>query len=360
MRGREELGRLSEFEISAVSTRADIGPRRSPGQERHGEGGAAERGRVPLLQRLRHALRPGGHGRALLRVPHDRGVLALVPDPHRRLPHLPGEDGSRDRQGGLRRSLRCGVRGWTHRHVWPARVLRAVPRDRLRLREPPDGGRGHLLTTSTTGRPARAEAGRLLLRPQGAGERGEHRVLPAAPGDPLATRSSSTPGRAPRASSRASSPGRLRLHEAQGGPGGEGASSSSRTSARTTRSSTTPASTSRRGRRALRAGAHRRAPRRVRAGRGRVQRARDRRRPAVQAHQCSAPRPGARVPDRRRRVRPAGQRLRDRARRRPSTYHCTFTVLQSRQQFRPARVTPRPIVQGPQTAVVVGPGGEEI
>jgi type VI secretion system secreted protein VgrG len=41
-------------------------------------------------------------------------------------------------------------------------------------------------------------------------------------------------------------------------------------------------------------------------------------------------------------------------------YACTLTALQSRQQFRPARLTPRPHVQGPQTAVVVGPGGEEI
>ena len=30
------------------------------------------------------------------------------------------------------------------------------------------------------------------------------------------------------------------------------------------------------------------------------------------------------------------------------------------QQFRPRRATPKPFVQGPQTAVVVGPGGEEI
>src|SRR5437879_1988123 len=41
-------------------------------------------------------------------------------------------------------------------------------------------------------------------------------------------------------------------------------------------------------------------------------------------------------------------------------YRCMMTVLQSRQQFRPARTTPRPTVGGPQTAVVVGPGGEEI
>jgi type VI secretion system secreted protein VgrG len=44
----------------------------------------------------------------------------------------------------------------------------------------------------------------------------------------------------------------------------------------------------------------------------------------------------------------------------PVTYRCGFTVLQSKQQFRPARITPRPIVRGTQTAMVVGPDGEEI
>ena len=34
--------------------------------------------------------------------------------------------------------------------------------------------------------------------------------------------------------------------------------------------------------------------------------------------------------------------------------------MQSRQQFRPARITPEPKVQGPQNALVVGPAGEEI
>jgi len=43
-----------------------------------------------------------------------------------------------------------------------------------------------------------------------------------------------------------------------------------------------------------------------------------------------------------------------------AAYGCTMTVLQSKQQFRPARSTPRPTMGGPQTAVVVGPGGEEI
>lgn len=45
---------------------------------------------------------------------------------------------------------------------------------------------------------------------------------------------------------------------------------------------------------------------------------------------------------------------------RGSSYDCSFTVLNSRDPFRPARTTPKPIVQGPQTAVVVGPSGDEI
>jgi type VI secretion system secreted protein VgrG len=41
-------------------------------------------------------------------------------------------------------------------------------------------------------------------------------------------------------------------------------------------------------------------------------------------------------------------------------FECNFTAIPSEQQFRPARRTPKPFVQGPQTAVVVGPAGEEI
>jgi type VI secretion system secreted protein VgrG len=39
---------------------------------------------------------------------------------------------------------------------------------------------------------------------------------------------------------------------------------------------------------------------------------------------------------------------------------CSFTAQPASQQFRPPRQTPRPFVQGPQTAVVTGPSGEEI
>jgi type VI secretion system secreted protein VgrG len=43
-----------------------------------------------------------------------------------------------------------------------------------------------------------------------------------------------------------------------------------------------------------------------------------------------------------------------------ASYGCTFSALSTQQQFRPARTTSKPHVQGPQTAVVVGPTGDEI
>jgi type VI secretion system secreted protein VgrG len=44
----------------------------------------------------------------------------------------------------------------------------------------------------------------------------------------------------------------------------------------------------------------------------------------------------------------------------PAVFECDFGTTPSSQQYRPARLTPKPNVQGPQTAVVVGPAGEEI
>jgi type VI secretion system secreted protein VgrG len=42
------------------------------------------------------------------------------------------------------------------------------------------------------------------------------------------------------------------------------------------------------------------------------------------------------------------------------TLHAGVDAVPFRQQFRPPRVTPKPLIQGPQTATVVGPAGEEI
>ena len=41
-------------------------------------------------------------------------------------------------------------------------------------------------------------------------------------------------------------------------------------------------------------------------------------------------------------------------------FRCRFKAIDSQVTFRPTRATPRPIVQGPQTAMVVGKSGEEI
>lgn len=42
------------------------------------------------------------------------------------------------------------------------------------------------------------------------------------------------------------------------------------------------------------------------------------------------------------------------------SWSCDFTAIPSDQPFRPARTTPKPLIQGVQTALVVGPSGDEI
>jgi type VI secretion system secreted protein VgrG len=44
----------------------------------------------------------------------------------------------------------------------------------------------------------------------------------------------------------------------------------------------------------------------------------------------------------------------------PTDFQCRFSAMSTAQQFRPRRDTAKPFVQGPQTAVVVGPAGEQI
>jgi type VI secretion system secreted protein VgrG len=44
----------------------------------------------------------------------------------------------------------------------------------------------------------------------------------------------------------------------------------------------------------------------------------------------------------------------------PTTYSNRFSVIPAQTPFRPERLTPKPVVQGPQTATVVGPAGENI
>ena len=44
----------------------------------------------------------------------------------------------------------------------------------------------------------------------------------------------------------------------------------------------------------------------------------------------------------------------------PRGFEARFRALSSQEPFRPARITPKPVVKGPQTAIVVGQQGEEI
>ncbi len=43
-----------------------------------------------------------------------------------------------------------------------------------------------------------------------------------------------------------------------------------------------------------------------------------------------------------------------------SIFSCSFTAIDKQQAYRAPRITPKPVVQGPQTAIVVGKAGEEI
>lgn len=43
-----------------------------------------------------------------------------------------------------------------------------------------------------------------------------------------------------------------------------------------------------------------------------------------------------------------------------TAYSCSFNAIDTTQQFRAPRITPKPTIPGPQTAIVVGPSGEEI
>jgi type VI secretion system secreted protein VgrG len=43
-----------------------------------------------------------------------------------------------------------------------------------------------------------------------------------------------------------------------------------------------------------------------------------------------------------------------------ATFSCRFSAMPTSEPFRPARTTRKPFVQGPQTAIVVGPSGDEI
>ena len=111
------------------------------------------------MERLHQPLLPGSAGSPLHRLPRADGPLALVPHPHRRLPHLSKPESSRhhpeDFQGlGFSRFQAAPLR-----RFHDSRLLRAVPRDGFQLRLPADGRRGHLLLLRAAGWQAHADSG---------------------------------------------------------------------------------------------------------------------------------------------------------------------------------------------------------
>jgi type VI secretion system secreted protein VgrG len=44
----------------------------------------------------------------------------------------------------------------------------------------------------------------------------------------------------------------------------------------------------------------------------------------------------------------------------PCSYSCSFAAIDATKQFRSMRITPKPSIPGPQTAIIVGPSGEEV
>ena len=102
MSAREEMSRLFEYQLDLLSLKDDINLDDILGKNVTVKLGAARRQHA-LLQRLRHPVRAGRHARPLQPLPCDGAAVAVVSDPHGRLPDLPGDDGAGHHQEGVRR-----------------------------------------------------------------------------------------------------------------------------------------------------------------------------------------------------------------------------------------------------------------
>lgn len=167
MRGVEGLSQLFEFEVDLLSPSMSIDMKAVLGKplalDPDGRG-------APLPQRPDRPLHHDRQGRRHLaphRLPRERAALALVSHAQQRLQDLPEQVGGRDPRGGVRR-LRLRLREKARRQLPAVGVLRAVPGNRLRLRQPADGARRHLLLLRARQKPAHAGAGRRHRRARAA------------------------------------------------------------------------------------------------------------------------------------------------------------------------------------------------
>ena len=144
MHAREELSRLFDYQLDLLSLKNDINLDKILGKNvtvtvalpddssRHFNG---------FVTRFS----AGGLFGRYLPLHRDRAPVAVVPDAHHRLPHLPGDDRSGHHQGGVRRSSDGGLQVGADLLVPQVGLLRAVSRDRFQLHQPADGARGHVL-----------------------------------------------------------------------------------------------------------------------------------------------------------------------------------------------------------------------
>ena len=165
MAGRR-LGRISDFEVSLLSEKPDI--------DLDGILGKSVTVHLSLPDdSVRHfngyvtRFSQGGKVGRYYQYHARREPVALVPDPDRRLPHLPGAGRPGHPEEGLRRPHHVRRRVRAHRLLPQVDVLRAVSRDRLQLRQPADGAGGHLLLLPARGREAHDGADRLVGQARG-------------------------------------------------------------------------------------------------------------------------------------------------------------------------------------------------
>ena len=159
--------------------------RRAAGQA--GQPGAGTARRQPAaFPRHRRRLQPGLRQRPVRQLPGHPAPLAVAADAHLRLPHLPEPEGPGHHQAGVPRPRLLRLRGRPEPLLPRVGILRAVPRDQFRLRQPADGAGRHLLV------PPRAESAhpgalRRLWRAPEPAELRQRALLPADPGAARAT-----------------------------------------------------------------------------------------------------------------------------------------------------------------------------
>ena len=160
MHAREEMSRLFEYQLDLLSPKNDInlddilGKNVTVKLALPDDSTRYFNGYVTRFSQ-------GGTLRPLLPLSRDRAAVALVPHADRRLPDLPGDDRPGHRQEGVRRSRDGRLQVRADRQLPQVDLLRAVPRDRLQLRQPADGGGRHLLLLQAHRRPQHAGADRL-------------------------------------------------------------------------------------------------------------------------------------------------------------------------------------------------------